>query len=261
MEIAYWPHSPTGIVPRGARRIYLGDEACIDRIPPLQDMVDTVRRLRDSDKQITLVTPFLTENDLHGICEMIEALSESLSGYEVVCNDWGLLQWLTESHCAEPVVGRLLVGQATDPRLAAFDLPEWQLPHERFVLHADGTKVELRHRRPTDALLTHLAGCSIATPEVISFLHGLGIRRLEVSNTLQGIRMTLNTGWCVTLHLPEVPIAIARHSWRDSGNQWLHSTFPVALYQRDNMVFYRNDETPPNLACLGIDRLVYRTRE
>lgn len=259
MEIAHWLDSCTGSVPHDAQRIYLGHETCIDQIPPLQDMINTIHRLRDSDKQITLVTPFLTEKDMCRIYEMIEAISESLSGYEVVCNDWGLLQWLTESDFAEPIVGRLLVGQATDPRLAAFDLPERQLSYERFVLHADGTKVELRYRRPRDALLTHLGSCSIATPEVISFLHQLGIRRLEISNTLQGIHMTLDTGWNVTLHLPEVPIAIACHCWRDSGNQWLHSTFPVALYQRDNMVFYCNNDKPLNIDSLGIDRLVYRT--
>lgn len=261
MQIAYWPDSLTESVPRDAQRIYLGDEACISRIPPLLEMIDAVHRLRDSGMQITLVTPFLTENDMHRIGEMIEAISESLSGYEVVCNDWGLLQWLSESRVAEPILGRLLVGQATDPRLAAFDLPERQLAHKRCVRHADGTRVELRYRRPTDALMTHLRGCSNAAPEVLSFLHGLGVRRLEVSNTLQGIYMTRDTRWNVTLHLPDVPIAIARHCWCDGGNQWLHATFPVALYQHDNMVFYRNDDKPLYIDALGIDRLVYRRRE
>ncbi len=261
MQIAYWPDSPTESVPRDAQRIYLGDEACIGRIPPLPEMISAVHRLRDSGMQITLVTPFLTENDLLRIGGMIEAISESLSGCEVVCNDWGLLQWLSESRIAEPILGRLLVGQATDPRLAAFDLPERQLAHQRWVLHADGTRVELRYRQPTDALMTHLRGCSHATPEVLSFLHEMGVRRFEVSNTLQGIDVTRDTRWNVTLHLPDVPVAIARHCWSDTGNQWLHATFPVALDQHDNMVSYRNDNKPLYLDALGIDRLVYRRRE
>lgn len=261
MEIAYWLDGFTASIPNDAQRIYLGHEACIDQIPPLEDMINAVNRWRDSDKQITLVTPLLTEEDMHRICEMIEAISDSLSGYEVVCNDWGLLHWLTESRFAEPTVGRLLVGQATDPRLAAFDLPERQLPHERFVLHADGTKCKLRYRRPTGALMTHLRSCSNATPAVLSFLHQLGVRRLEVSNTLQGIYITRDTRWNVTLHLSDVPIAIARHTWRDGGSQWLHSTFPVILSQHDNMLTYCNNDKPLYADALGIDRLVYRTRE
>lgn len=261
MEIAYWLDSSTGSVPHDVKRVYLGHETCIDRLPPLGKMIKTVHSLRDSDKDITLMTPFLTEKDMCHICRMIQTMSESLSDFEVVCNDWGLLQWLTKSHLAEPTIGRLLVGQATDPRLAAFDLPERQRPHERSVFHADGTKVQLRYRRPTDALMTHLRSCAIVTPQVLSFLHRLGVRRFEVSNTLQGIHMPLDTGWNVTLHMPEVPVAIARHRWRDEGNQWLHSTFPIALYQRDNIVFYCNNDKPLNIDSLGIDRLVFWGRE
>ena len=260
MEIARWLRTCEESVPDDAQRIYLGHESCIDRMPSLKDMMETLQRLNDLDRHATLVTPFLTEKEMGAVCNRIESVAAAFGRCEVVCNDWGLLQWLTESDAAEPVVGRLLVGQATDPRLAAFDLAGRQLAHERMVRHADGTAVSLRYRRPSDALMTHLSSCAIETPAVLSFLKDLGVRRYEVSNLLQGLEIKPVRDWHVTLHLPEVPVAIARHGWRDRGSKWLHASFPLALCHRDNMVFYCNHRLPENIQGLGIDRFVYPSR-
>jgi len=258
MEIAHWINCDIDRVPRDAPRVYLGHETCIDQIPTLHDIIVISHQLRDANRQMTLVTPFLTEKGMERVCKLIESVSELLDCFEVVCNDWGLLHWLTECQIGEATIGRFLVGQATDPRLAAFDLPEKQLPYERSVLHANGTRVRLRYRRPTDALMSHLRDCALDIPEVLSFLRQLGVRRLEISNVMQGVQMRLASGWRVSLHLPEVPVTVARYHWRDSGTEWLHPTFPVALQQRDNIIYYRNSNKPRDLHSLRIDRLVHR---
>jgi len=212
--------------------------------------------LRAKHRNITLITPFLTEDALSRMQEKILTISEHIRELEVVCSDWGLLQWLLESGRAEPIVGRLLVGQATDPRLSAFDEAGNRCAYERFIDNADGTRVALRYRRPTKALMANLRHCSIATEEMISFLLDLGIRRFEISNTLQGFDIPSISGMSVTLHVPEVPVAVARYAWKDRGSRWRHPSFPVDLCQRDNMVFYRNGEIPTHVESMGIDRIV-----
>ena len=95
--------------------------------------------------------------------------------------------------------------------------------------------------------MKHLRSCSIAIPDVLSFLQDLGVGRFEVSNPLQGIYLTPANGWDVTLHLPEVLVAVARDKFGDGCKQWLHHSFPVELYQRDNMIFYNNSKVPANI--------------
>ena len=259
MEIAYWAEGDSGRLPDNAGRVYWGHETCVERLLSAFDVDDFSIRLRDTDTRLTFVTPSLTDKEMSQVCRLVDTFSSSLGCFEVVCNDWGLLHWLTDRQSVEPTIGRFLVGQATDPRLAAFDMPDRQLPHERTVSHADGTLVALRYRRPPKSLMTHLRECAIDIPEVLSFLSRFGARRLEVSNVLQGIRLKLARGWRASLHLPEVPVAVARDAWSDEGNQWLHPTFPVRLHQRDNAVFFCNNGKQEDLPAQGIDRLVYRT--
>ena len=260
MEIVRWSSGGSPVFSADDPRVYWGCESDPDRAFDSRDLVEQARRLRDSGRQLTLVTPYLTETALDRVCRAIGELAEVVDALEVVCNDWGLVHWLAECRVAEPVIGRLLVGQAVDSRLAALDMPDRQRPHERLVRHADGALVQLRYRRPSQALTRHLRSLAIDTPGVLAFLRRLGVRRIEVSNALQGVEVRLDSGWNASLHLPEVPVAIARRPWRDGGRKWLHPTFPVALHHRGNMVFYRNPVLPPEESLARVDRVVYRTR-
>jgi len=80
----------------------------------------------------------------------------------------GLLHWLTGTRGAEPYSAPL-VGQATDPRLAALDWPHWQVPHQRQVWHVDGTAVHLRYAPPPSPR-THLRRCAADSPELLAYL-------------------------------------------------------------------------------------------
>jgi len=258
VETAFWLDADFDLPPDDADRIYWGHESDAQALLSMADAHGLARRLSGLDIPLTLVTPCLIQEELGRICALVESLIGLLGRMEVVCNDWGLFRWLTLRQRAEPIIGRLLAGQATDPRLAAFDMPERQIPHERTVRHADGTQVELRYRRPPRALMTHLQRCAVDIPAVLAYLGSFGARRLEVSNLLQGIRLELADGWRASLHLPEVPVAVARNSLGEGEAGWHHPTFPVALRRRGNTVFYRNDQEIPEARSSRIDRVVYR---
>jgi hypothetical protein len=259
MEIAHWLQEESlEAISADATRFYVGHESCADRFPQTDILARSVRDLVARGKGVTLVIPPLTESDLCRIYVEVERAVKIAGNCEVVCNDWGVLQWLAESALAEPVAGRLLSGQATDPRLDGFDSPALQEAHERSVIHADGTIVDLHYRRPSHSLMKRLRGCPIATRDVLRFLQDFGVRRFEISNILQGISPASLEGWGLSLHIPRVPVAISRYPWKEAGRKWLHHSFQVELLHEDNMVFYLNSHLPEDLEALGVDRLVYR---
>jgi hypothetical protein len=258
MESAHWIESDARGLPVGNDRVYIGHETCFWRSPAVQDIERVAKMLRDAGRPMTLVTPFLTEAAFGATRRTIEAAAEVRGRIEVVCNDWGLLHWLAEQRIAEPVVGRWLGGQATDPRLAAMDQPERHVSHERTVLHADGTRVALRYRRPSSPLMEHLRRCAVDTPEVLVLLREMGVRRLEISNVLQGVHLALAPGWSASLYLPDVPVAVSRRDLPGDSSRWLHPSFPAELEQRDNVVGYNNGELPRGLPSQQIDRVVWR---
>ena len=133
MEIAHWTHSWTAIVEDNADRVYIGHDTSFDGFPSACDLIATAKRLDDRGKLFSLVAPPLMENEMIRLRDCLDTLSNRVNAFEVVCNDWGLLEWLTQSKAATPVLGRFLTGQATDPRLAALDWPGVQIPHERLV--------------------------------------------------------------------------------------------------------------------------------
>jgi hypothetical protein len=258
-EVGYWiPSCAPMPLPSTVDRVYVGDEIRHDHIPVASGLIALLEHAKWTGKEVTLVTPGLSQEGLQCALRTIRAVTAACGAYEVVCNDWGLLWALAEGGTVIPVVGRLLAGQATDPRLAMMDDPARQQPYERTVLHADGTLVELRYRRPGGALMAHLRDCSIMMPDIVRVLRDRGIHRCEVSNPLQGIDLRPLPDWNVSLHMPEVVVAVMRGERFCGAEKWKHSSFPVELMRQNRSISYRNPLLPPHLDAMGIDRLVYR---
>ncbi|MCF7860983.1 class I SAM-dependent methyltransferase [Candidatus Woesearchaeota archaeon] len=161
-----------------ATRIYYGNEFC-SRIKP------DIRVFKNNDIAITLLTPLIPEEDLKSWVSIIKDLSVSHPNSEVVFNDWGILNTINE-YGLKPVLGRLLVRQKNDPRT-----------------------IRLKSLVPN---FRNFMECSLSSKAFIDFLLQNGIRRVELSNTLQGIYVPKDA-WKrlkITLHIPDVPISVTR---------------------------------------------------
>jgi hypothetical protein len=86
-------------------RIYIGNETCEKLIPSIAH----IEKVLNSNKELTLLTPYVTESGLIKLRDIFVALNnKKLKTIEVVANDYGVLYELTKYEFITPVLGRLL---------------------------------------------------------------------------------------------------------------------------------------------------------
>lgn len=260
-----------------ADRVYLGHETCQDLLPPPERAVALARRYRAQGLGLTLVTPVLTEAGLARAVRLVECLLLECDELEVVCSDWGLLNYLCEHGLGEPVIGRLLAGQQTDPRIRRILAPGVNEARDRIITHRDGTRCVLRYRAPSASLRRHYQSCALDKPDVRTFFSASGIQRGEINNLAQGLWLDPQTSWQFSLHVPNVLISVMRYcpgddedceqvsrcvpgACRSQPVCWQHPGLTVPVFRRDNALYYVCPHLPQNLAELPIDRLVHDRR-
>ena len=170
------------------------------------------------------------------------------------------------------MVGRHLAGQQVDPRInqiVSGDIPDLDIP-----IFMEGNSYILKKKKPSEDLVEHLRSCSINSQPVLNFLTKLGISRIELSNALQGVQISNNNTMQYTLHIPSVPISIARNcpGINEDFNMdtecdpelcnlepvhWNHPDFPYHVYRKNNCLYYTNINFQQTIIKnSNIDRLV-----
>ena len=105
-------------LPEQPRRMYVGDEFCLHRLPDPEELGGFVRQANELSWAVTLLTPPVTDEGLEKCAPLFDRLDGPHLGAEVVVNDWGALQYVREKHPCLPVsLGRLLNKGFKDPRL------------------------------------------------------------------------------------------------------------------------------------------------
>ena len=98
--------------------IYVGDEFCFHRIPGTQDLSEVIRHAAESDLNVSLLLPVMTDAQLDLLNSRIETLCNLNSRAEVVVNDLGTLLYLKNHYpLLRFALGRLLNKGFKDPRL------------------------------------------------------------------------------------------------------------------------------------------------
>ncbi len=259
-----------------SHRVYFGHETCERLLPSCEVALELGKYLVKNGIEITLVTPPLTNSGLDRVSGLVKTLGEIQQKFEVVCNDWGLLDVLSRLDVCEVVLGRWLAGQQTDPRIMRFDNSMYQHATQRILTNFDGETCLLKYRPPTDELRQHYQSLSIDKSELVQHLAERKISRCELSNTGQGISINHMVDWSFTLHVPEVPIAVTRRcpGYPEDFNQssdcslsncshekitWHNPNIPVKVFRRDNAIYYEWEILPSNFSELPINRIVSRT--
>jgi hypothetical protein len=277
MEQALWYDWRVGDrpLPR-ADRIYYGHETCERLLPSRRRAQAFAASLAQRPgSRLTLVTPFLTDDGLRRVLALIDILLTRLGELEVVCSDWGLVHELSRERTVTLVLGRLLTAQVTDPRIPRLleQSPSERTPRE--IRHMDGTRCALKPAFASDSLRQHYRSCWVDKPEAIALLGRYGIGRCELSNAAQGLALAFS-GLRYTLHMPEVLVTVMRTcpgrgedfnrppaACPCTGDPaagrpvaWSHATLPVALFRRDNALYYHWPAIPDDLHRLPVDRIV-----
>lgn len=145
-------------------RLYFGMEFCERLISDVNDLKKVINFVNEKKINITLVTPYVTEDGLERVGRLLKALVEFKPDSEVVFNDWGVFQLMEEKYTGlVPVLGRLLNKMKRGPRL-----------------------MNVLDRIPEESV-TYYRSPSITIPKIREFLLKKRIRRVEFDNLLQGI--------------------------------------------------------------------------
>ncbi|TBR15740.1 hypothetical protein EPO66_05560, partial [bacterium] len=145
-------------------RLYFGNEFCERLIPSISDIKFIAEFIMQRKIDFTFVTPYVTNQGIDILRALFEYISKNLPETEIVVNDWGVLKMLKDEFSfAKLSLGRLLTKQERDPR-----------------------SVYLKNKVSFD-MMEHFRGLYVDSLPVRDFLKGMGISRVELDNSLQGI--------------------------------------------------------------------------
>jgi len=104
------------------RRIYVGDEFCLTRMPDIKGIAEFILFADKKDLALTLLTPVLTDQGIEHCTALFDRLYQWDSTTEVVVNDLGVLFFLKKNYPGFHLsMGRLFNKGFKDPRLGNED--------------------------------------------------------------------------------------------------------------------------------------------
>lgn len=151
-------------IPDDYSRIYFGNEFCPHLLFRLDQIQQIVKLCQNEGKDLTLVTPYVTDSTLDKLGTILEFLESEKVRCEIVVNDWGLLYYLNQNFSGqfELVLGRLLNKMKKGPVIMNF-----------LDKVTSGTKKVLQ-------------STSTNLRPIWLVLENMGIKRVEFENVLQG---------------------------------------------------------------------------
>ncbi|MFH1276711.1 MAG: hypothetical protein ABIH82_06385 [Candidatus Woesearchaeota archaeon] len=244
MEKAIFTNEPEKYDLTNYDRIYFGNEFCENNFISFERVKEIVKLVKDQKKEITFVTPFVTDKGLKVIENFLEEIPK---GSEVVFNDYGvlsLIETFSQAKGFKPVFGRLLNRQKRGPRI-----------------------VQLKDKLPQKGY-EYFQHCNLDV--MGDFLDSKNIQRAEIDNVIQEFKV--KTKLNLSLYYPWVYVSTTRLCLvngienlarkkisicpckRECHKYILvNDKFPLKLYQKGVTQFYFNDKLPSK----GYDRLVY----
>jgi len=254
-------------------RMYFGVEFCQHLIPTLDELKSVLAIADEKKLDITLVTPYVTDEGLLSLSKLFEYLEKRTKKTEVVVNDFGVLKLLHDNYPhLKPIYGRLMNKMTRMPRFAK-QLPQGIKPGQ----------------------LKAYQRCSLLLPLYKKFLLSMGVERLEFDIVSQGIKMDFsNSQFRASFYYPWTYITTGRvceigamnlspekkfdleascrrecqqyyvHLFEEecgcTGNCEHKTAASKYIFQKGNTIFMLCEAPQPvikNLFLQGFDRIVY----
>lgn len=234
------------------RRIYFGAEFCQRLLPTTEAVKKIIKFAQGKDVGLTFVIPYFTDETIDRIRGILDQLSEIAVGgeAEAVFSSWGALSLIRRTKLS-PVMGRLLLKQAKDPRAKHLD--------ENLQRH-------MRVPSVNRGLWKLLAENGVSRIELDNVLHGLPG---ETSWLPDGMKASLHFpyGYIATTRLCRFPPRVdpGREIFRVPACEkecigrirtLEHPKMPTRLYLSGNTLFFKNERMPEDQELEGIDRIV-----
>lgn len=103
-------------------RLYFGSEFCQLHLPTAEEIIKILSIAQQGNKNLTFLTPVCNDLGVKKIAYILEKYGKYLYAhdFEVVINDWGILDLLDKYPEVKKVVGRSLLNYKKDPRIGKF---------------------------------------------------------------------------------------------------------------------------------------------
>ncbi len=237
-------------------RLYFGQEFCQRLIPTMEQLEEVLLFSEKENLHFTFVTPYVTNQGLQRLEELIGFLAEKKKDAEIVFNDWGVFQFIREEFGSlVPVMGRLLNKSKRGPRI-----------------------MNILDKVP-DETRDFYRGSNLDVPAVGRFLKQQGIYRVEFDNLLQGLSLeNADREIHKSIYMPFVFVSTTRFCLSsscdstgmtdyvgitDCKRECQKYTFDLdnpamglPLFRKGNTVFFLNEKTPEKVLNSSVDRVV-----
>lgn len=241
---------------RDFTRLYFGQEFCERLLPTKKQLKEVLNFVLKESLHFTFVTPYVTNQGLERLEDLIKFLGEKKPDAEIVFNDWGVFQFLKEERPSFiRVLGRLLNKMKRGPRIMNI---------------LDQVPAETKDFYQGSNLDVHAVG---------KFLKKQGIRRVEFDNLLQGVHLkdtdkkiskslympfvfVTTTRFCLTANcnnsemIDHVGITPCKHECQKYTFNLENPVMGVPLIRKGNTVFFLNENIPEIITNRQVNRIV-----
>ncbi|MBE6048016.1 MAG: hypothetical protein E7213_06390 [Clostridium sp.] len=233
-------------------RIYFGEEFCQNRLQQPQDFELVQKAVKERGKKLTLVFPYLTDEGIEKLDEILKVINLNEKELEIVANDWGTVYHLRKLYKDINIIpGRLLNKIRRDPRIKSA---------EKFL---------------DEKTYNIFRSSNLLTDSSLKFLKSQKVKAIEFDYPMQGLNLK-DTDLSYYVHFPIGYISTGRHcifnpSVFKSGHDYKcnaklcekvtlkeeNSAFSTRVYQKGNTVFYYNNSiTKEELLNMGFERII-----
>lgn len=226
-------------------RVYFGHEFCPHLMLSLKEVKKIICYCEENKKDLTLVTPYMTEKGMEEIIEVLRYLCENKVKCELVINDWGLLYYINSYY---PGIFDLILGRLLN-----------KIKRSPVVMNYIG-----KLKPEAEAVLRSPSG-NLSPSWAI--MEKYGIKRVVFDNVLQGNSISENFPFKADLFYPYVFITTARRCITDfvvcgredyDLNSCSRACFDSELHLYNKIVgrnlilkgstyYFRNDNLPENI--------------
>jgi hypothetical protein len=171
-----------------ANRIYFGEEVCEKRIPKVREIKILIKKLKELNLKLTFVTPYVTNNGLEKLENIITLLSNELKEFEVVFNDWGVFYFIKNYDNIIPVCGRLLNKMKRDPRISN-------------ALNVNNVTIDYKN---------YFGNTNLNGKYIRNYLTKNNVERLEFDNVFQELTFKLPSNISGSIYYPYIYLTTTR---------------------------------------------------
>lgn len=268
-------------VKAGYSRLYFGNEFCERMIPSLTSVEEAVAYAKKHKLDLSLVTPYITNDGLAKLEALFELLKKKSISCEVIFNDWGILNLINQRYPDfKPVLGRLLTKQKRGPSIIRL----LQRKRRKCVMQdpqSHNSRYIVIEKELPLSLDSYYKGSNAASVPIIhQFLLSQRISRIELDNTQQGLLLELPRGKIsasvyfpyayisTTFFCPSAGCDTKKKSFLKINpcsrqcQRYIFTlrnrSFHKVIFLKGNTHFYKNFKISYKaLAKIGVDRVVY----